>query len=288
MPKSGYAGLALALCLSITAHRARGGDKCESASDECVVVGTWNFSLGMGMGLKTNPLASGKDIPMVLIPQFSYYGKRFFIENLDVGYSLLEGDHNTVSLIATPGYDRVFFNNNDAQDVILGGGLTAGTPSHLSQIWKLPTRDKLQSQMNSLYYLGGLEWSARIGAANVQLDLLDAALTGILERDRSALQAHAKQAEIRGAVSMPLVATGRNSLTASLGATWQDSYYAYYFFAGHSAVNPFVTTTYSRALSKSWRINAFLEYERLGVGLAPNGLAHEYIITAFVGAYHDF
>ena len=90
-------------------HAAGDEDDCKGPTDDCVAIGRWNFSVALGAGVRTNPLVNGKDIPLVVIPQFSYYGKRFFIDNLDIGFTLAERGAHTFNLIATPGYDRVYF-----------------------------------------------------------------------------------------------------------------------------------------------------------------------------------
>src|SRR3984957_11154517 len=99
---------------------AKADDDCKGPSDDCVAIGRWNFSVALGAGVRTNPLVNGKDIPLVLIPEFSYYGKRFFIDNLDLGFTLAETAANTFNLIATPGYDRVYFYRSDLQNFFIG------------------------------------------------------------------------------------------------------------------------------------------------------------------------
>ena len=71
-------------------YAAEGGDECQGPTDDCVAIGRWNFSVALGAGVRTNPLVNGKDIPLIVIPQVSYYGKRFFIDNLDLGFTLIE------------------------------------------------------------------------------------------------------------------------------------------------------------------------------------------------------
>jgi len=39
-----------------------------------------------------------RDIPLVVIPQFSYYGKRVFIDNLDLGVTLAGKQYETRSI----------------------------------------------------------------------------------------------------------------------------------------------------------------------------------------------
>src|SRR5262245_29482880 len=120
-------------------------EECANPSDDCVTVGRWNLSVALGAGVRTNPLVRSQDIPLIVVPQFSYYGKRFFIDNLDPGVTLFEGDTNTLSLIASPGYDRVFFYRSDLQNIFVGGSsaFTSGqTPSAIT----LQDRQQVLSQ----------------------------------------------------------------------------------------------------------------------------------------------
>ena len=59
------------------AHAAGEKDDCKARSENCVTIGRWNFSIEIGAGIRTNPLVNGKDIPLVVIPQLSYYGQRW-------------------------------------------------------------------------------------------------------------------------------------------------------------------------------------------------------------------
>jgi len=79
------------------------------SSDDCVAVRHWSFSVALGAGVRTNPLVNGENIPLVIIPHVSYYGERFFLDDLDLGVTLVESAANSLSLIASPGYDRVYF-----------------------------------------------------------------------------------------------------------------------------------------------------------------------------------
>ena len=121
MARRGIGAVAAAIVFLICAHDAYAEEGCAASSDECVPVGGWSLSVALGAGVRTNPVVHAKDIPLIVVPQFSYYGKRFFIDNLDPGFTLFEGETNTVSLIASPGYDRVFFYRSDLQNIFIGG-----------------------------------------------------------------------------------------------------------------------------------------------------------------------
>lgn len=88
---------------------------------DCVPVGQWTFSLGIGAGLHTNPLNKGKDIPLLLLPSGSYYGKRFFWQDDTIGFTLLDTNRHMLNLIATPAYDQMFFNEGSLGNISIEG-----------------------------------------------------------------------------------------------------------------------------------------------------------------------
>ena len=278
MLKAGIVGALCLVCFVSIARAAEPDDTCEDMVRDCVAVGKWNFSLGMGVGVRTNPLINKIDIPTVFIPQFSYYGKRFFLDNFDVGYSVLENDSSTISLLASPAYDRAFSNDNQIQDVLLGGGLTAATPSKLWPSSLKELLDPLTQHPNDLMYLGGVEWAGRYGAVTTRLDLL------------YDLRVRVHASEARASIAMPLAAVLGGSLDANLGVIWNSTRYSFYFYnIGQNAANPYLTLTYARPIARRWRFNTFIQYERLGLGIERHGfLSQQFVATAFAGVFYDF
>ena len=67
----------------------------------------------MGYGLIETHLAEGKDTELYLMPSFSYYGENFFIENLSMGYSLVENDRFIVDLATRFNLDGLYFYQQD-------------------------------------------------------------------------------------------------------------------------------------------------------------------------------
>src|SRR5258708_38694626 len=120
----------LAATTAASAASASSVRDCATDSQDWVVVGKWNVGLALGAGVRPNPLVHGQDLPLVVVPQISYYGKGFYIDNLDVGITAVDGESNPLSLIASPGYDRLFFYRSDLQNIFvnLGGAAGANRP----------------------------------------------------------------------------------------------------------------------------------------------------------------
>jgi MipA family protein len=252
---------------------------CQRASDDCVAVGRWNFSVALGAGLRTNPLFNGHSIPLLVIPQFSYYGKRFFIDNLDLGFTLAEGDANSLSLIATPGYDRVFFYRSDFQNFFVSG-IQAGAVTAVSG--DTPGAVPFPPRARRVTYLAGPEWTFKYQGVTAQLDLLHEATN------------QNRGNEIRAALGIPLFTT-TSSFAANIGVTWKSAAIVNYYYgapniySAGSAFNSFAKLQYARPLVGKWRFEAFIEYERLGKAIADSPIvAENYVVTGFIGAVYAF
>jgi outer membrane protein len=228
----------------------------------------------------------GRDIPLVVVPQFSYYGKRFFIDNLDPGVTLFEGDSNTLSLIASPGYDRVFFYRSDFQNLFIGATTSvAGGHSALvvTNIRTPAAAQPLPDRARKVTYLAGPEWTFKHAGISGQLDYLHE-ITGRNHGD-----------EIRAALGIPLGTALGGSWSANFGATWKSAAVVNYYYGYPGlyqpgwALNPFAKIGYSRALSSKWTFDAFVHCERLGNAIADSPIVdRRYVTTAFVGATYVF
>jgi len=94
--------------------------------ENCVAVGDWRVNVGLGLGMRSNPLHGGEDIPLVVLPEVSYYGERFFLKNLEMGFTLFEDDRHQFNVLVTPGYDQMYFNRWDPFNFSDAGGFTSG------------------------------------------------------------------------------------------------------------------------------------------------------------------
>jgi outer membrane protein len=260
--------------LALGPQLARAQAECSAPSPDCAVVGAFEISVSLGIGQRSNPVAGKSDIPLVVIPHISYYGKRFFLENLELGYTLHDGVANTFNLVAAPGYDRVFFYRNDLQNIFIAGG--TGLPA--SNVTVPNGGQEFHVAPRRTTYLVGPEWSFNYGPITGQLNAL-----------REVTGRHDGY-EVRAALAAPLI-HARSSLVASAGFTWKSSEVVRYYYGVDtlyepgSAFSPFIKLHYSRPLSERWTINAFAHYESLSHSIANSPTVSEnHVTTVFAGA----
>ena len=223
----------------------------------------------------------GKDIPLVVIPQVSYYGRHVFLDNLDIGAFLYDQDNVTVSLIASPGYDRVYFYRHDLQNIFVTNFVPEADQS--GNLVQMPVTRNFPHRARSLTYLAGPEWTFKVARFSAQLDLLHD-ITG-----------HDHGTEVRGAVGAPLLQGRYGTLSGSAGFTWKNSAIVNYYYGapgyyeGDAALDPFVKLAYGLPLSRKWKLSALVQTERLANSIADSPLiAHRYVETVFAGATYTW
>ncbi|QKX16844.1 MipA/OmpV family protein [Microbulbifer sp. YPW1] len=87
----------------------------------------WEISLATGYGVVENPIEGKRDGETYFLPNFSYYGERFFFSNLTAGYTLLENENIYLDLVARPNEDGLYYQldkNTTASDGLLSNFMT--------------------------------------------------------------------------------------------------------------------------------------------------------------------
>lgn len=77
--------------------------------DSSESVGEFNFRISAGYGVIQNPLKLRDDIEVYVLPEFSYYGEKFYAENFVVGYSLFETEQLMFDVFGYFNEDGYFF-----------------------------------------------------------------------------------------------------------------------------------------------------------------------------------
>ena len=272
--------------------------KAESSlNEDCAPIGEWQFGLSLGIGLRSNPLLDGDDIPLIVLPTVSYYGENFFINNLDMGYTIVDEKNWTVNLLTTPGLDNVFFERWDIGNffVDIGTNNSAGLDSGDANLGTTNQEDRLTEvsafdlNTRKLSWLAGIETQYQTSSGDLwQLSVL---------QDISDVH---QGKEIRFAWATPI---SNSNWNATLGFTWKDQKTTNYYFGlaedeitddraaytAKSSFNPFVRLSWRESIENDspWRFS--IEYQKLGDAINDSPILNEgHTISFFVGKQFDF
>lgn len=78
---------------------------------------SWRIGAAFGYGQRTNPLIQSEDIPVIVDLDIAWFGKRWFFDNGDAGFTLFDRPQSTTSLVARVNDDRVFFGKTNTRYV---------------------------------------------------------------------------------------------------------------------------------------------------------------------------
>ena len=67
----------------------------------------WRLGAALGYGIRSNPLVQSDDIPIYVDLDIAWFGKRWFFDNGDLGFTVTDNDAVTASLVARVNSDLV-------------------------------------------------------------------------------------------------------------------------------------------------------------------------------------
>jgi outer membrane protein len=79
------------------------------ADDICVEKSSWQFGIAFGIGVKTNPLVDGDDIPLVILPDVAWYAEQAYFDNGELGYQWLNKPKYAFETFLQFDQERAFF-----------------------------------------------------------------------------------------------------------------------------------------------------------------------------------
>ena len=286
---------------------------CVKGDADCRLVGDWEFGLIVGLGGRTNPLVNGDDQPIILVPQFSWYGEHFFVENFEFGFTFIDKPAHMFNFLVQPGFDHIYFDDislgNFTLDLNLGGGgysgaeyisngpsITDGSSDDPSTI-PLPGRDIPQVDLiddiksRKIAFLGGFEYSYYRGNWQNQIQALSD-VSGV----------HGGN-EFR--ISSAYHLQNNSSLyTFAVGLAWQsEALLDYYYgidqgeidsaptlaFEAKAGVSGFAKFSWEKKLNDRWSLLSTLQYRKLDSSLVASPLVEESgVATAFIGGSYHF
>lgn len=77
----------------------------------------WRFGVGVGYGQRSNPLIQSEDIPVVVDLDIAWFGERWFFDNFDLGFALVDNSRFTTNIVARVNSDRAFFGKTNTRYV---------------------------------------------------------------------------------------------------------------------------------------------------------------------------
>lgn len=265
--------------------------QCEAESALCAPVGQWKLSVGVGAGVYTNPLYDSKNIPLIVVPSISYYGERVFFQNNTLGYTFIESEQLTLSLISKANVEKAFFTRWHPKNIFipnLSNDFVESVPSFGASIKISP--DKVKKRKWALDAGIQLNWLVS-DSMNAELQIMHD-----VNSVYNGLNANLE-------VSKTLSVTTESFLELTLGLQWNSANLVDYYyginesetiynsnlFDGKSSINPYLSIGYAYKLTPDWTFKSYFKRKRLDDNTYLSPLVEDrYIDLMFVGFFYEF
>ncbi|MDZ7924480.1 MAG: MipA/OmpV family protein [Marinagarivorans sp.] len=266
---------------------------------DCVAVGKWDISIGLGYGIRSNPVIGQKDIPYIVVPSVSYYGQRFFLNNYDFGYTLWDNEqHQLNALIFTPGFEHIFFNEHnirqyDVKTSAVSPPAMPGDPNTDPSSPTVSPSDKYHTSINlhkrRTAALSGFEYTFIGEHFDWQTQFL---------QDVSSTH---KGQKVRTALTYPWQ-FNRQQWLLSTGLTWQSKKLIDYYYGIHANDTALTEMHYTanaslafhvgleweKYFSKHWSLRGVANYRWLGDSVKDSPIVEDDAVSTLfmAGVYH--
>jgi MipA family protein len=102
----------------------------------------WRLGIALGYGERSNPLIQSDKIPVLVDLDIAWFGERWFFDNGDVGFELIDRPAFTINAVARVNTDRAFFAKTNTRYInfqYLSAGATTSLRDEMP--FKPPKRD---------------------------------------------------------------------------------------------------------------------------------------------------
>ncbi|MCC2607856.1 MipA/OmpV family protein [Planctobacterium marinum] len=114
--------LLLAFSVCVTASDPQQNETETSCNASyCMAQGEWHLAVGLGLGVRTNPLYLSDNTPLVIIPDIAWYGENWYLDNTEVGYQWIQKPHFAMETYLTLNSAYGDFKRSHISNFILDG-----------------------------------------------------------------------------------------------------------------------------------------------------------------------
>ena len=253
--------------------------------NDCIVENRWEFGVALGVGYISTPIAQEDDTVLPIIPRFSYYGEKFFIDNFTMGYSLFESDTQRLDLIGEFNQDFLHFETaSDIQKAFASFTRLSG------QVVIIDVGEYELKPRHATYLVGpsysyrGENWYFKVKYGIDSFNVNKGA-EGSLEFGQN-------------------FSVNDWNFEHSIGASWKSKEIVEYYYGldreeapaiiamyepSDSATNPFYRLNTQYQINKDWRFLLSYKTEKLDEVIVDSNIVNEESVdSVFIGVGYDF
>lgn len=282
------------LTLIILLHTSALAETVCSSKENCIDKQSWQIGVALGLGVKTNPLVDGRDIPLVIIPDVAWYGDQAYFDNGELGLQWINDSQYSVETFILIDKERAFFSFLHPANIFSPeNSISADFPA------EEPFEDFKQPLNNlSIDEIARRKWAIHAGARwHYFFD--NSELTASVEHDISRVHDGQKvnigyrYAGVWQDVnfSFSILASWKSARLVDYyyGVSEQDTDNSSLYFMGESGWQPKISFSVSKPINKKWHWLGSASYQYLPNSFTNSPLVdNNNIKRIFLGVAYRF
>lgn len=267
-----------------------------SEDETCIEKSSWHLGIALGVGVKTNPLVDGDNIPLVILPDIAWYAEKAYFDNGELGYQWHNQNKIAFEAFIQLDQERAFFSFLHPANILVPSESFAPDEPTLPATPTVEIKDN-QSRL-SIDQIANRKWAVNAGIrGHYFLSTGEWQLT--VQQDIS--NVHKGQQVLLEYSQKWLWRSFR--LGMRIGAHWKsarliDYYYGVsqrdtnlteHYFSGESGWQNYLSVSLQKPINKNWTWLANISYRKLPNSLTNSPLVEKnYIGKIFLGAAYRF
>lgn len=266
---------------------------CEEEQD-CIDQNSWQFGLAIGLGMRTNPLIDGDNIPLIILPDIAWYGESAYFDNGELGFQWVDDNAFAFETFVTFDLERAFFSFWHPDNVLVPSfGFTSDIPE------SSPNFDQgQQTQRVSIDDIATRKWALNAGmrlhyrhaATEVTLSW-QSDISNVHEGHKATLayQYHWQWDQWRFLLAPRISWKSDNLINYYYGVSARDTVASNQFYTATGGFQPGLGFAASRPINDRWQWLIRADLQKLNSGMSDSPLVEQNNIRSiFVGAGYRF
>ena len=278
---------------------------CDEKED-CIAQSSWQLGIAIGLGVKTNPLVDGDNIPLVILPDIAWYAEKAYFDNGELGYQWLNQTKYSVETFINIDRESAYFSFFHPANILLPidnsiATVSPGTPGSSDAIDSPDSNENsvIDNQRSlSIDDIASRKWAINAGIrghyfvsnGEWQLTLLQD-ISNVHQGQSMGLQySHRWQwRDVRIGMRIGTEWKSADLIDYYYGVSQRDTEHSDFYFKGNAGLQTYMAISVQKPINKNWSWLANIGYRRLPDSLVDSPLIERNNIrNAFLGVAYRF
>jgi outer membrane protein len=281
-----------------------------SGSETCIEKSSWQLGIALGVGVKTNPLVDGDDLPLVILPDIAWYADKAYFDNGELGYQWLNQPKFAFETFLTLERESAFFRFLHPANILaptegssgrfISAPSDSSTDNYPNNSAGEPLNENIQGPLTNLSIdkIANRKWAVN-GGVRGHYFLLDGEWQLTFQQDISKMHkghqvgleySHSWQwHDFRLGLRIGTDWKSARLIDYYYGVSQRDTDLSEFHFKGKSGWQTYMSINAQKPINKNWSWLANIGYRRLPNSLTSSPLIDQNsICNVFLGVAYRF